>query len=116
MFWFRLALKLGMTLAEAQQRINSREFAEWIAFDRLDPIAEERADARAAMIAHLLACAFRGKGRAPKFEDFMPDYEGRSAGGNQDAAAMEHQFTLWAGRHNRKQKRVSHTKPQRHEE
>ncbi len=106
MFWFRLAAKLGLSVREAQARISSPEFAEWLAFNRLDPIGEERADARAALIALAVTrAAWSGKGRAPRFEDFMPDYAARAAAASPTrdaAAAMEQNFTLWARRHNRR--------------
>lgn len=44
MFWHRLALALGMPVAEAQRRISSREFSRWIAYDRMRPIGSERMD------------------------------------------------------------------------
>jgi|TARA_Y100000034_G_scaffold28640_2_gene34441 hypothetical protein len=73
---FRLALALGMTVAELGRRMSSRELAEWRAFDALEPLGEPRADYRAGVIAATIANVHRGK-RTRAFEpkDFMPYME-----------------------------------------
>ena len=48
-----------------------REFVEWIAFFKLRPWGEERADARAALMPFVFSNAFAGKASKPKFEDFL---------------------------------------------
>lgn len=56
-----------------QSELTSREFSEWIAFDRLEPIGPLRADFASAQICALVANALRGAGGktyAPI--DFMP--------------------------------------------
>ena len=35
--------------------MSSREFAEWLAYERLEPFGPERADARAALVAQTVA-------------------------------------------------------------
>ena len=67
-----------MSVAGAQRQVSSREFAEWLAFWRIEPNSEDRADLRMAMICATLANCNRGKG-APVFKpaDFMPDWEPR---------------------------------------
>ncbi|MCL2646022.1 MAG: hypothetical protein FWD61_03335 [Phycisphaerales bacterium] len=44
-----------MTLAEAQAKINAREFTLWRAAYKLEPWGEDRADFRAARIAQYIA-------------------------------------------------------------
>ena len=61
-------------MAEAQQRCTSAEFAEWIAFNSVEPIGDVRADIQAARVCQLLAAAFGKRGRSPKLSDFMPDW------------------------------------------
>lgn len=61
-----------MTVRELHARIDSSEFAEWMAFYRIEPWGEERADYRSAMIAQVMANIFRGKNSRPhKVEDFL---------------------------------------------
>ena len=50
---FRLALALGMTVAELRRRMGSGEFRQWQAYSLIEPFGELRADARTwALIAH----------------------------------------------------------------
>ena len=56
-----------------QSELTSREFSEWLAFDRLEPIGPMRSDFASAQICALVANALRGAGGktyAPI--DFMP--------------------------------------------
>ena len=56
--------------------ISSRDFAEWMAYSRLEPWGEERADLRAGIVASTIANSNRGKGQKPfKPQQFMPDFE-----------------------------------------
>lgn len=55
--------------------MSSRAFAEWMAFDRLEPIGEGRADLRAGIIASTVFNMNRGKdtpARSPS--DYMPTF------------------------------------------
>ena len=75
MMWFRLALALGMGVAECQRRVDAREFAEWMAFCRLEPFGEWRADLRAGIVACVVAQSMGGKGaKTFRPEDFMPKF------------------------------------------
>ena len=57
-----------------QARIDSREFTDWIAYSRIDPFGNERADLHAAMIVSILYNINRGKHKAKSPSDFMPDF------------------------------------------
>ena len=60
-----------MTVAQAQQNIDAREFAEWMAFDSIDPIGELRADLRAAHLLHAITSMFAGKGHNARATDYL---------------------------------------------
>ncbi len=71
----KLALALGMTEQEMLGRMNSREYARWLAFFRIFPFPEERADWRAAMLATVQANTMRdNKTRPYKIKDFLLDF------------------------------------------
>lgn len=53
----------------------SHKFAEWLAYERLEPFGEERADLRAAIIASSIVNVFAAKGRTVKLKDFMIDWD-----------------------------------------
>jgi len=88
---------------EAQARVDSREFTEWLAFRRVYPPIEERIDLAAGILASLL-CNIHGGHSKPA--DFLPDYtaafrerprsdEATDEGGEGDAidlffSAMQH--------------------------
>ena len=56
--------------------ISSAQFAEWLAYARLEPWGEERADLRAGIVASTIANVNRGKGqKAYNPQDFMPKFE-----------------------------------------
>ena len=66
-----------MTVAEAQQRISSREFTRWQAFHEIEPFGEERADLRSGIVASVIANVNRGKhSKTYKPADFMPQFDG----------------------------------------
>ncbi|MFJ6659716.1 DUF4035 domain-containing protein [Streptomyces sp. NPDC091377] len=53
-------------------RTTSRELAEWQAYETLTgPLGPVRGDIQAALIASVIAGVNRGRGRAPKIEDFV---------------------------------------------
>lgn len=54
-----------MTVRELLARMNSRELAEWMAYYRLEPFGELRADVRAGMVASTIANVHRQPGKAP---------------------------------------------------
>src|SRR5690606_3853501 len=74
---FRLALALGMTVAELGQRMSSAELTEWMAFFGLEPWGTEVEDWRAAMVASVIANVNRDPKKRKPYEpkDFMPRYE-----------------------------------------
>ena len=56
--------------------ISSRQFAEWMAYGRLEPFGEERDDLRMGIVASVIANSNRGKNQKPyKPGDFMPSFE-----------------------------------------
>ena len=56
--------------------MSSKEFVEWMAYYRLEPFGDARADIRAAMICKVLADINTPKGKAhAALEDFMPRFE-----------------------------------------
>jgi len=64
-----------VSVAEAQASTDSREFAEWLAYQQIDPSGEDRADLRAAIIACVIANANRDPKSKPFTpSDFMPDF------------------------------------------
>ena len=67
-----------MSVRQAQREIDSREFAEWIAFDRIQPIGPDRQDVLAGTIAATVAnCAMgRRHGPAYQWQDFAPKWGG----------------------------------------
>lgn len=60
-----------MSVRRAQQEISAAEFAEWQAYNRLEPSGPDTEDLRFGALCALIANSFRGKGRAAKPEDFM---------------------------------------------
>ncbi len=71
-------MALGLSVAEAQARIDAREFGEWMAFAGLEPFGEERADLRAAIVASTVANTARDpKTQRDPFtpQEFMPKFE-----------------------------------------
>ena len=62
-----------MTVAELLQRVSSRELGEWMAYERIEPFGETRADLRVGMLTSLTANINRKKGATPFTpQDFMP--------------------------------------------
>lgn len=56
--------------------LTSAQFAEWMAYSRLEPWGEERDDLRMGIIASTIANANRSKGQKPFTpQQFMPDFE-----------------------------------------
>jgi len=64
-----------MTKGELDARMSSAEFSEWLAYDRIDPFGEGRADVRIGVLSALIANIHRNpKKRAEPYSavDFMP--------------------------------------------
>lgn len=72
MFLFRLALGLGMTVAELEQRMGSSELQEWMLFWRAEPWGPYRDNIHAGLIASILANIHRKKSApAVTYQEFM---------------------------------------------
>lgn len=78
-----MASHLGMSVRQAMQEIDSREFAGWLAFSRLSPFQPERSDVHAAMRV-LSRCGNPGA----NLNDFMPDW--LEASGYKPRPTFEH--------------------------
>jgi hypothetical protein len=56
--------------------MTSAQFAEWIAYNKLEPFGEEREDLRMGIVASTIANANLPKGKKPyKPADFTPTFE-----------------------------------------
>lgn len=69
---------MGIPIAELQERVSSREFAEYWAYFQLEPWGAEREDLRSGIVASTIANANRDpKKRARPFtpDQFMPDFD-----------------------------------------
>lgn len=70
-----------MTVAEAQDRVSAREFSEWMAYYRLEPFGEFRADYRMGILASITTNQWKEKGdTAARPEDFLPVFGTAPAG------------------------------------
>lgn len=70
-----LALALGSTVEELQNRMSSSEFSEWLAYYCINPFGPERGDLNAGIIAATVANANRSKNsQAYTPKDFMPKF------------------------------------------
>jgi len=62
-----------MTVREAQTRMDAREFAEWLAYERLTgPLGGERGDLHTAIVAATVHNLWAKRPR--KLRDFMPQW------------------------------------------
>jgi len=70
-------LALGCTVAELLSRISSAELSEWMAYDSIDPIGNDRGDLQAGIISMVVANSSGAKnnGRSFTATDFMPFIE-----------------------------------------
>ena len=77
MFLFRLALRMGRTVRELLGSMGSRELSEWMAYERVEPWGESRADLRMGIISSTLANVHRQSDDYPVYKpaDFMPRFE-----------------------------------------
>lgn len=60
------------------QRLSALEFEEWLAYNAIDPIGLERADAAAGIVASVIANVNRDPKKKPDpftAADFMPRYD-----------------------------------------
>jgi len=65
-----------MTVREAQARMDAREFAEWLAYERLTgPLGGERGDLHTAIVAATVHNMWAKKPK--KLRDFIPEWHKR---------------------------------------
>lgn len=68
---FRLAGHLKMTVRELCERMDSQEFAEWIAMHRyFEPLPDPWR--QTGLLASAALAPYCPRGRTPKSEDFVP--------------------------------------------
>ena len=79
-----------MSVREAQERIDSEEFTYWQAYNRLDPIGNERKDYHAALIAHTVASVHSKK--KLKFDDFVLKFDPKKKTGMTDPKQIMNYF------------------------
>lgn len=84
MFVFRLALRLGRTVEELLDALSAAELMEWMAFDRLQPIGDERADVNQAIQTSVLVRMKAKKGARINAVDFLPGWSRQGADGAVD--------------------------------
>jgi hypothetical protein len=75
MFLHRYALAVGWPVPLLKRIMTSRDISEAMAYERLQPIGEARADFRAGIIASVIANINRKQGAKPFTpSDFMPEF------------------------------------------
>lgn len=67
----QLALDMGATLTELNQRMTGREAGLWLAFNQLQPRGVVRDDYHSARLCALLATIYAPKGKTFTVQDFM---------------------------------------------
>ncbi len=72
MFKHRLALELGMTVAELNQRMGHAELINWMAYSRIEPFGYQMQNYRAGMVCAAIQNCFTAKGKERRPTDFMP--------------------------------------------
>ena len=84
-----MAKELGVPNVDRMlESISGRQLAEWMAYARLEPFGEERADLRMAILAALIANVNRDpKKKSSPYEvsDFMPKFEKPESISKEDA-------------------------------
>jgi hypothetical protein len=70
----KLALRLGRTLGELKRSMSVSEFREWLAFNHLSPIGDERADVLHAIGAYASVKPHTRRGSSLKVGDFVPKW------------------------------------------
>ena len=68
---------MGIPVSRLQNEINSREFAMYVAYYRVEPFGQERSDLSAAIICNTMSRLHGVK--STKISDFMPSYESKQA-------------------------------------
>lgn len=65
---------MGMSVKRCQREVDSAEFSEWQAFDRVEPIGQRRDDINAALIRKTIAASVSKKGARLKLKSFLMDW------------------------------------------
>lgn len=68
----RYALEIGWPVPLLKKLMSSRDIAEAMAFERLQPLSETRADYRHAILCSVIASSSGAK--KVKLEDFIPKF------------------------------------------
>lgn len=66
-----------MSVRAVQREVNSREFTEWRAFDRISPLRDLRLDYNAAMIAATIVNVMTDRRTTVKVSDLVLDFGGK---------------------------------------
>ncbi|KKM25928.1 hypothetical protein LCGC14_1590030 [marine sediment metagenome] len=74
-----------MSVARAQEEVSSREFVEWIAWEEMEPVCEERMDLRFAWLMDTIASSAGAK-RAKIGESFLRAMDFANSGQSQQTA------------------------------
>lgn len=86
-------------MRRAQLEIDSKEFAEWIAFNTINPGDPERGDMNTAQVCSLLANIHRGKGEKPyELSDFRLQF-GDTEPVRKSTRELKTKLLMWRGMH-----------------
>jgi hypothetical protein len=65
-----------MSVRRAQEEIDEDEFRNWMAYNKLSPISDERGDYQAALVSSVIVNSNRQtNSRRYNVDDFMPRWE-----------------------------------------
>lgn len=82
--------------------MTSAQFTEWMAFFRLEPFGEQRADLRMGITTANLMNALTGGKAHAKPQDFMPF----RAQPKPDSQSLSQQLRAWAAAHNERSRKT----------
>lgn len=117
--WHRLARQRGWSVREAQQKVNSREFTEWLAFEDIEPSAPQRDDVRTAkqsmdIVQTMVNLWGSKKQRRLPLKDFMLDVDQWESQDEKDRKSrvkrIKQQMYQFAKLHNRRLKQKKRQK------
>lgn len=77
--------------------MSPQEFAQWKAWDRIEPFGEAREDLRHGIRSALMANLWGGKRKQYKPEDFIPKFERKQ---RKTRKQMEHWLLMFKQLHN----------------
>ena len=84
---------------ELQNRMSSREFAEWKAYNKISPGEPERSDLQTALMCMVYANVNKGrKGRAYTIQDFMLKFRPKKPV-RRTAGEIAAKLKTWAAMH-----------------